>query len=123
MNYYVVSDETRTKFLRGDGSWTDEMNDAEHMTIEQAVEKQVELIRREVITEICEVPLMHESFYDDVHSRIDDLQAALDSIGITLSTEIGQGDETTWTLEFPAIGRTVRIKLDSPDSWEVTDEN
>lgn len=119
MNYYIVSDEAMERFLKADGQWTDDRDEAEHLTIEQAVEKQVELIRQQVVTEICEVPLMHEAVYDDVHSRIDDVQARLAEAGIYLSTEIGSEDETTWTLEVESIGLTLKMRLAGPDEWEV----
>lgn len=119
MNYYIVSDESMQRFLKADGEWTDDRDEAEHLTIEQAVERQVELIRKNVVTEICEVPLMHEAIYDDIHTRIDDVQRRLADAGIYLTTEIGSGDETTWTLEVESVGLTLKMRLAGPDEWEV----
>lgn len=118
MNYYVVSNEAGDRFLNASGEWVESMDDAEHMTIERAVERQVELIRREIITELFEVPLMHEAMYEDLHARIDDVQGSLEAVGVELTTHIGQGDETTWTMVFPG-GFTLRMKLAGPEAWEV----
>lgn len=123
-NYYAISNESHDRFLRADGEWVEDIDDAEHMTIEQAVEKQVELVRDNVITDLFEVPLMHEAVYADIHSRIDDLQARLESAGVELATEIGQGDQTTWTFGIPSIGLVLLMRLAGPDEWEiVTDES
>lgn len=121
MNNYVVGDEMLTKFLAADGSWVEDFNDAEQLTIEQAVEKQVELIRREIITEIFEVPLLAEGMYHAIHNRVDDLQARLEAAGVTLTTHIGDGDETTWTMEFGDF--TLTMKLAGPDEFEVADRD
>lgn len=120
-NFYAIANETLDQFRRADGSWTENLDDAEHLTIEAATEKQVELIRAEVITELVEVPLMHEAFYDDIHSRIDTLQDRLEQAGVTLTTRIGEGDETTWTFE--VAGVTLRVTLAGPDSWEADYED
>lgn len=120
-NFYAIANETLDQFRRADGSWTENLDDAEHLTIEAATEKQVELIRAEVITELVEVPLMHEAFYDDIHSRIDTLQDRLERAGVTLTTQIGEGDETTWTFE--VAGVTLRVTLAGPDSWEADYED
>lgn len=120
-NFYAIANETLDQFRRADGSWTENLDDAEHLTIEAATEKQVELIRAEVTTELVEVPLMHEAFYDDIHSRIDTLQERLERAGVTLTTQIGEGDETTWTFE--VAGATLRVTLAGPDSWEADYED
>lgn len=120
-NFYAIANETLDQFRRADGSWTENLDDAEHLTIEAATEKQVELIRAEVITELVEVPLMHEAFYDDIHSRIDTLQERLERAGVTLTTRIGEGDETTWTFEVASV--TLRVTLAGPDSWEADYED
>jgi hypothetical protein len=117
-NFFAIANETLDRFLRADGTWSDDVDEAEHLTIEQAVEKQVEMIRREIITEIFEVPLMAQAIYDDLHGRIDDLQGRLEAAGIELETHIGQGDETTWTMRIPAAGVVLRITLAGPDSWQ-----
>lgn len=119
MNYYIVADESLKRFLKPDGEWTEDRDEAEHLTIEQAVERQVEMIGKNVPTEICEVPLMHEAVYDDIHARIDEVQARLADAGIYLSTSIGSEDETTWTLEVESIGLTLKMRLAGPDEWEV----
>lgn len=118
-NYFAIANESLNRFLRADGTWSEDVDEAEHLTIEQAVEKQVEMIRQDVITEIFEVPLMAQAVYDDIHGRIDDLQGRLESAGIELVTHIGQGDETTWTMTIPAAGVALKITLAGPDSWEV----
>lgn len=120
-NFYAIANETLDKFRRADGSWTETLDEAEHLTIEAATEKQVELIRAKVITELVEVPLMHEAFYADIHSRIDTLQGRLQRAGVTLSTHIGEGDETTWTVEVDGV--TLNVTLAGPDSWEATYED
>ena len=123
-NFYAIGNESLDQFLRADGSWADDIDDAEHFSsIEDAVMKQVELIQQNIITEICEVPLMHEAVYEDIHSRIDDLQARLESAGIHLSTTIGSGDDTTWTIEIENAGVTLTMRLAGPDEWEAQYEN
>jgi hypothetical protein len=120
-NFFAIANETLDRFLRADGTWSEDVDDAEHLTIEQAVERQVELIRREIVTEIFEVPMMAQAMYDDLHGRIDDLQGKLESAGIQLTTHIGQGDETTWTIDVPAAGVSLKITLAGPDSWTVAE--
>ena len=123
-NFCAIGNESLDQFLRADGTWVDDIDDAEHFSsIEDAVMKQVELIQQNIITEICEVPLMHEAVYEDIHSRIDDLQARLESAGIHLSTTIGSGDDTTWTIEIENAGVTLTLRLAGPDEWEARYEN
>ena len=123
-NFYVVGNPKHTRFLAADGSWVDDYNDAEQMTMEDAVMKQVELIRINTPTEIFEVPLLAEGMYDAIDSRVDDLQARLEACGVCLTTRIGQGDETTWTMRFESAGLTLTLKLTGPDDFEVqTDED
>lgn len=117
-NFYVVGDESLTKFIRADGNWTEDRDEAEHLSLDQAVARQVECIRRGVITEIFEVPLLAEGMYDAIHARIDELQELLADRGISLTTHIGEGDETTWTFEIS--GLTLDVKLAGPDDWEIT---
>ena len=38
-NFYVVGDEKLTKFLAADGSWVEDYNDAEQLSIEEAEEE------------------------------------------------------------------------------------
>jgi hypothetical protein len=122
VNYYVVANEERNRFLHEDGSWVEGMDDAKHYSLNDAVMKQVELIRREVITEICEAPLMHEAFYADIDARVDTLQERLEAAGCILSTAIGSEDETVWTMEFEKTGLKLTIKLAGPDAWEVASD-
>lgn len=118
-NFYAIGNESLDKFLKADGEWTDDIDDAEQFAdITEAVMKQVELIRREIITEICEVPLMHEAVYEDINARIGDLQERLERAGVILSTEIGSGDETKWKLEIEGAGVTLKVRLAGPDDWE-----
>lgn len=121
MNYYVVGDEELTKFRKADGSWTEDYNEAEQLDINEAVERQVELIRQGIVTEIFEVPLLAEGMYHAIHNRVDDLQARLEAAGVTLTTNIGEGDETTWTMEFE--GFTLTMKLAGPDEFEVSEKD
>ena len=121
MNYYVVGDEEVERFRKADGSWVEDYNEAEQLTIEEAVERQVELIRQGIVTEIFEVPLLAEGMYHAINNRVDDLQARLEAAGVTLSTQIGEGDETTWTMEFA--GFTLTMKLAGPDEFEVSEKD
>lgn len=120
MNYYVVGTPDLTKYLMADGSWTEDYNEAEQLTLEAAVERQVEMIQKEIITELFEVPLLAEGMYQAIHARVDDLQARLEAAGVTLTTNIGAGDETTWTMEFA--GFTLTMKLAGPDEFEVSED-
>jgi hypothetical protein len=118
-NYYVIANEAKDQFLLEGGDWGDSIDDAQHFTLDDAVMKQVELIRNDVITEICEVPLMHEAFYEDIDRRVDALQERLASVGCILSTMVGSEDETTWIMEFENAGLTLVVKLTGPDAWEI----
>jgi len=120
-NYYVIANEEKDKFLDENGAWVENLDDAKHYSLDDAVMRQVEFIRQEIVTEICEVPLMHESFYADIDARIDSLQERLAAAGCILSTVIGSEDETTWVMEFENAGLTLTLKLAGPDAWEVTD--
>lgn len=121
-NFYGIANETLDKFLTASGEWSENIDDAEHLTIVQATEKQVDLLLRDkVMTELVEIPLMQEGVYDAIHSRIDDLQARLEAAGVDLETTIGEGDETTWRLTFP--GFMLTLNLTGPDDFEVTDED
>lgn len=121
-NFYVLGDDD-DKYLKADGSWTDHVDDADHMRLEDALDKQLELFRQGVFVELNEVPLMAEGMYADIHGRVDALQERLAAAGVELETVIGSEDETTWTLRFTSIGLALRLTLDGPDSWEATDEN
>jgi hypothetical protein len=116
---YALADESLKQFRREDGTWSDDYNDAEQMTLERAMERCLELFREGVITEVFEVPLLAEGMYAAIDSRIDDLQARLEAAGVTLTTLVGSGDETTWTMEFGDF--TLTMKLTGPDDFEVTD--
>jgi hypothetical protein len=117
-NLYALADESLKQFRRADGSWADDYNEAEQMALEQALERCLELFREGVITEVFEVPLMAEGMYAAIDSRIDDLQARLEAAGVSLTTHVGSGDETTWTMEFGDF--TLTMKLTGPDDFEVT---
>jgi hypothetical protein len=117
---YALADGSLTQFRREDGTWSDDYNDAEQMTFEQAMAKCVELFQEsKLITEVFEVPLLAEGMYAAIDSRIDDLQARLEAAGVTLTTQVGSGDETTWTMEFGDF--TLTMKLAGPDDFEVND--
>ena len=118
-NMYALADESLKQFRREDGTWSDDYNDAEQMTLERAMERCLELFREGVITEVFEVPLLAEGMYAAIDSRTDDLQARLEAAGVTLTTLVGSGDETTWTMEFGDF--TLTMKLTGPDDFEVTD--
>lgn len=123
-NFYAIGNESIDRFRRADGEWVEDINDAEQFaSIEDAVMKQVDLFGVGIFTEICEVPLMHEGIYDDIHSRIDDLQARLEAAGIELTTNIGSGDETTWTFGIENAGVTLTVRLAGPDEWEAKYED
>ena len=116
-NFYVVGDEKLTKFLAADGSWVEDYNDAEQLSIEEAVMRQVDQINAGVITEIFEVPLLAEGVYQSIVSRLDELQELLSDVGVELSTVIGSEDETTWKMSF-GNGLSLTIKLSGPDDFE-----
>jgi hypothetical protein len=116
-NFYVVGDEKLTKFLAADGSWVEDYNDAEQLSIEEAVMRQVDQINAGVITEIFEVPLLAEGVYQSIGSRLDELQELLSDVGVELSTVIGSEDETTWRMSF-GNGLSLTIKLSGPDDFE-----
>jgi hypothetical protein len=116
-NFYVVGDEKLTKFLAADGSWVEDYNDAEQLSIEEAVMRQVDQINAGVITEIFEVPLLAEGVYQSIGSRLDELQELLADVGVELSTVIGSEDETTWKMSF-GNGLSLTIKLSGPDDFE-----
>jgi hypothetical protein len=116
-NFYVVGDEKLTKFLAADGSWVEDYNDAEQLSLEDAVMRQVDQINVGVITEIFEVPLLAEGVYQSIGSRLDELQELLADAGVELSTVIGSEDETTWRMAF-ANGLSLTVKLSGPDDFE-----
>ena len=118
-NFYGIANEALDKFLTASGDWSESIDEAEHLTIEAATDKQLELIRQQVITELVEIPLMQQGVYDAIHIRIDDLQARLEAEGVDLVTNIGQGDETTWTMTFRDSGLTLTLNLTGPDDFEV----
>jgi hypothetical protein len=118
-NMYALADESLKKFRREDGTWSDDYNDAEQMTLEKAMERCLEVFKDAgIFTEVFEVPLLAEGMYGAIHSRIDDLQARLEAAGVTLTTVIGSGDDTTWTMKFEDF--TLTMNLTGPDDFEVT---
>ena len=121
-NFYGIANQTLDKFLTAGGEWSENIDDAEHLTIVQATEKQVDLLLHEkMMTELVEIPLMHHGVYDAIDSRIDELQARLEAAGVELTTTVGEGDETTWRFAFP--GFSLTLSLTGPDDFEVTDED
>jgi hypothetical protein len=119
-NMYALADESLKKFRRVDGTWSADYNDAEQMTLERAMERCLEVFKDTgVITEVFEVPLLAEGLYAAIDSRVDDLQARLEAAGVMLTTQVGSGDETTWTMDFGDF--TLTMKLTGPDDFEVTD--
>jgi len=119
---YVLGDSSEPRlFRKEDGEWTPNIIDAEHMTIEEAVDKQAELIDDPRIMEICEAPLMHEAMYADMTRRFDELQERLREHEVFLEYEIGEGDSTTWTITFDRAGVALVLKLEDPNAFEVLD--
>ena len=119
---YVLGDSSEPRlFRREDGEWTPNMNDAEHMSIEDAVDKQAELIDDPRIINVCEAPLMHEAMYADMSRRFDELQEKLREHEVFLEYEIGESDETTWKITFDRAGVAVVLKLEDPNAFEVLD--
>jgi hypothetical protein len=119
---YVLGDSSEPRlFRREDGEWTKNINDAEHMTIEDAVDKQAELIDDPRIINVCEAPLMHEAMYADMSRRFDELQERLREHEVFLEYEIGESDETTWKITFERAGVAVVLKLEDPNSFEMVD--
>lgn len=120
--FYVLGDSSEPRMFRAAaGEWTTNIDDAEHMTIEDAVDKQAQLIDDPRIINVCEAPKMHEAFYADMERRFDALQERLREHEVFLEYEIGEGDETTWKISFERAGVAVVLKLDSPDAFEVMD--
>jgi hypothetical protein len=119
---YVLGDSSEPRlFRREDGEWTPNINDAEHMSIEDAVGKQSELIDDPRIISVCEAPLMHEAMYADMSRRFDELQERLREHEVFLEYEIGEGDDTTWKITFERAGVAVVLKLEDPNSFEMVD--
>jgi hypothetical protein len=119
---YVLGDSSEPRlFRKEDGEWTPTIDDAEHMTIEEAVDKQAELIDDPRIMEICEAPLMHEAMYADMTRRFDELQERLREHEVFLEYEIGEGDDTTWKITFDRAGVALVLKLEDPNAFEVLD--
>lgn len=78
MYYFLGIDagEQARVFRTAAGEWTTKVDDAEHLTIEEAVEKLGDLAEHgeERVVEICEAPKMHEAIYSDISRRFDELQ-------------------------------------------------
>lgn len=123
-NYYVLANEGRDKFLDAAGAWVERVDDAhQYNDFADAVMKHMELAKNGISTEVCEVPLMHEAFYADIDARLTPIMERLHAAGCTLSTQIGEGDETLWKFEFENAGLTLTVRLAGPDAWEMTDED
>ena len=118
-NFYGIANEALDRFLTASGDWSENVDEAEHLTMEAAIDKQLELVRREVVTELIEIPLLQSGVYDAIHSRVDALQGQLEAEGVDLVTNIGEGDQTTWTMTFRGTGLVLTLKLAGPDDFEV----
>ena len=121
-NLYVIANEEFNSFRKADGSWTDDINDAEQMGLHVALEKEIEVhLGGEKLIQLFEVPLMHDAQYADVMSQADAAADFFDRHGIDLGVEIGSGDETTWTMKSRGSGETVTLTLADCDSFEVSE--
>jgi hypothetical protein len=119
---YVLGDSGDPRlFRKEDGEWTPDINAAEHMTLEEAVDRQAELASDPRTIDICEAPLMHEALYADMNRRFDDLQERLREQEVFLEYEINESDETTWKISFERAGVALVLKLEAPDAFEVLD--
>lgn len=119
---YVLGDSSEPRlFRKEDGEWTTNIDDAEHMTLEEAVDKQAELIDDPRIINVCEAPMMHEAMYADMNRRFDELQERLREHGVFLEYQIGEGDETTWRISFEQAGVAVTLNLEDPNAFEVAE--
>ena len=119
---YAIGDLSEPKLFRtAAGEWTANIDDAEQMEIEDAVDKLAELSNEEKVMIVCEVPKMHEAMYADMDSRFDALGERLREQEIFLEYEIGEGDETTWKISFDRSGVVLVLKLQDPDAFEVHD--
>ncbi len=120
-SYYVLANEDRDKFLDASGVWVEGIDDAhQYADFDAVLARHTEFVKQGIWTEICEVPLMHESIYEDINGRLNPLMERLQAAGCILTTHIGEGDETLWQFEFEAAGLTLTIKLESPNAWEVS---
>lgn len=118
--YYVLGDSSEPRLFRTKaGEWTAQIDDAEHMSIEEAVDRQAELAADPRIMEICEAPLMHEAMYADMTRRFDELQERLREHEVFLEYEIGESDQTTWKISFDRAGVALVLKLEDPNAFEV----
>lgn len=121
-NLYVIANEGLDSFRKADGSWTDDVNDAEQMGLHAALEKEIEVhLSGEKMIRLFEVPLMHDAQYEDVMSLADSAADFFDRHGIDLNIEIASGDETTWTMKSRGSGETVTLTLADCDSFEVSE--
>lgn len=123
-NLYVIANRKLNEFRKADGTWTSDIEDAEQMEIHAALEKEAEIFEGgDKMTELVEVPLMHDAQYEDALSLTDVAGDFFDRHGIDLEVEIGSGDETKWTLRSRASGETAVITLADCTSFEVSDED
>lgn len=119
---YVLGDSSDPRlFRKEDGEWTTDINDAEHMSLEEAVDRQAELASDPRVIDICEAPLMHEAMYADMDRRFDELQERLREHEVFLEYEIGESDQTTWKITFERAGVALVLKLEDPNAFEVLD--
>ena len=119
MRYVLGDDSDPRLFRKENGEWTSNIIDAEHMTLEEAVDRQSELIADPRQIDVCEAPLMHEAVYADISRRVDELQESLREHDVFIEYQIGERDETTWKITFERAGVALTLKLDGPDAFEV----
>lgn len=119
-NFYVLRNRKTGAYRRADGSMTEDIDDAEQMSIHDALEKEIEVFSRgEKFTELYEVPLMHDAQYEDAMAMTDPAGDFFDDHGIDLTVEIGAGDETAWTLVSRTTGHVAKVTLKDCHSFEV----
>lgn len=119
-NFYVLRNRETGSYRKADGSMTGDIGEAEQMNIHDAMQKEIEVFASgDKVTELYEVPLMHEAQYEDAMDLTDPAGDFFDNHGIDLVVEIGAGDETTWTLTSRTTGQSVRVTLEDCHSFEV----
>ena len=122
-NLYTLWNRETSMFRKADGTMTDNIDQAEQMPLQQAMEKEIELFSSgEKFIELREVPLMHEGQYEDALSLTDPAGDFFDAHGIDLVINIGSGDESTWHLSSRATGTKLSITLADCYSFSVENE-
>ena len=122
-NFYTLWNRETSMFRKADGTMTADIDQAEQMPLQQAMEKEIELFAAgEKFIELHEVPLMHEGQYDDALALTDPAGDFFDAHGIDLVVNIGSGDESTWHLTSRASGAKLRLTLADCYSFSVGSE-